>query len=544
MSFLRFLTLVFLFFSILSCQSTNSTSRSPFLSIHKIEKTEETLEHIIENSSFPGPSISQDESTQKRAIANQNMKDWQEEIHQLCIKSESLCEFSIRVPKKREDRSRQVMAEIEKALLEKRFSDMKEHSIDLGLRFFAKFKKEKLYSFSEVLNQDMTCDSINFRHSLASTLEDHLPDFFAKRVTQKLYEQNASCAGHRTAALSSYRAAMLRLLDNDCGQAMPLLRKVTDSNEDYLKPRAYYWSIKCHENSGSDSKAQVEISIPFFSYHRLLIAQSQEANLETEWLDQTPARMESKKVPELNSVARLVEYLLQNRLQPEARVVLQKIRVEKVQESEPDFQVYWAYLLHHGQLGIKKFQILASLVNTYPAFRTRSVQTMLFPTWYFQHVEEHSKKIDPWLVQSLIRQESGFDPRAKSPVGATGLMQLMPATARHFSTSKKQLQDPDLNVRAGIRFLEKLVSRFDGEVHMALAAYNAGPLKVEQWKKRYPTSDSMLFVDTIPYRETREYVAFILRNYHWYKSLNIESEPPSPVVRGSLVRMATQSLDF
>jgi hypothetical protein len=543
MSFLRFSILVLSFLSALSCQSTTSVSNASFLSVKKIEKPEETLEFIIQKSTYPDPLTQVSQPRKARTVANQPPRDWQEEIHQICLKSDSLCEFSIRVQKKKEDRSRQVMNEVEKALSEKRFADLKVQSVDLGLRFFSKYKRERLHEFADILSQDSSCDSINFRHALASSLEDYLPDFQVKRLTQKLYEQNTNCTGHKTAALSAYRAAMFRLLDNDCGQAVPLLQKVSDSNEDYLKPRAYYWAIKCKDRA-PEVKIQSETSVPFFSYHRLLIAQSQEYNLETDWQDQTPVRVETKKVSELNQAARLAEFLLENEMQPQARVVLNKIRVEKVQETEPDFQVYWAYLLHHGQLGIKKFQILASLVNTYPAFRTRAVQSMLFPTWYFQHVEEHSKKIDPWLVQSLIRQESGFDPRAKSPVGATGLMQLMPATARHFSTSRWQLHDPDKNVRAGILFLEKLVSRFDGQVHMALAAYNAGPLKVEQWKKRYPTSDSMLFVDTIPYRETREYVAFILRNYHWYKSLNIDAEPTVTSVRGSLVRMATQTIDF
>lgn len=155
---------------------------------------------------------------------------------------------------------------------------------------------------------------------------------------------------------------------------------------------------------------------------------------------------------------------------------------------------------------------------------------MLFPTWYFEHVEANTKTLDPWLIQALIRQESAFDPQARSRVGATGLMQLMPSTARRIARlNKSQLKDPASNVQVGIKFLEKLVEKFDGQVHLALAAYNAGPQRVEQWIKRYPTSDQLLFVDTIPYRETREYVAFILRNYHWYRTLNPKREPASAV---------------
>mgnify|MGYP002078636672 FL=1 len=107
----------------------------------------------------------------------------------------------------------------------------------------------------------------------------------------------------------------------------------------------------------------------------------------------------------------------------------------------------------------------------------------------------------------------------------------MPSTARLFGKiNRTQLKDPEQNVKIGIRFFEKLLNRYDGDVHHALAAYNAGPGKVDEWIKKYPTNDPLLFADVIPYRETREYVAFILRNYYWYQYLSGQAKLTSPLL--------------
>jgi soluble lytic murein transglycosylase len=87
---------------------------------------------------------------------------------------------------------------------------------------------------------------------------------------------------------------------------------------------------------------------------------------------------------------------------------------------------------------------------------------------------------------------------------------------------KAQLMDPRTNVQVGVRYFSGLLQRFGGEAELALAAYNAGPERVEQWLSRYPADDRLLFVDLIPFRETREYVASIARNYYWYRELYLE----------------------
>ena len=114
-----------------------------------------------------------------------------------------------------------------------------------------------------------------------------------------------------------------------------------------------------------------------------------------------------------------------------------------------------------------------------------------------QHSSLHA--LSPDFVRAVIQAESAFNPWARSPVGAMGLMQLMPATAVHYQVTNAY--DPAQNIRAGVAYLKSLMTRFDDNVSLALAAYNAGPGAVEKYGNTVP-----------PYKETRNYVARITKN--------------------------------
>jgi soluble lytic murein transglycosylase len=151
----------------------------------------------------------------------------------------------------------------------------------------------------------------------------------------------------------------------------------------------------------------------------------------------------------------------------------------------------------------------------------------LFPKAFWEDLKRYStqNELDPYLVASLIRQESEFNPNAISHANAVGLMQLLPVTGKkvakdvklhHYNAS--QLYTPAVNLQLGTRYFKSMVDKF-GSFEYALAAYNAGSDRVEDWLAQGKYRDPQEFVESIPFTETREYVQAILRNANVYKQL-------------------------
>jgi soluble lytic murein transglycosylase len=147
-----------------------------------------------------------------------------------------------------------------------------------------------------------------------------------------------------------------------------------------------------------------------------------------------------------------------------------------------------------------------------------------YPRAYWPRVTAaaDAARLDPFLVLSLMRQESLFDPAAVSPAAAYGLMQLLVSTASRVAgrpVEATALFDPTTNITLGTRYLRQLLDRFDGNLAKALAAYNGGEDAVAKWERRTPGAPTDEFVETISYRETRHYVKQVLGNYRRYRRL-------------------------
>jgi soluble lytic murein transglycosylase len=125
--------------------------------------------------------------------------------------------------------------------------------------------------------------------------------------------------------------------------------------------------------------------------------------------------------------------------------------------------------------------------------------------------------IDPALVLAFTREESKFQANAVSPVGARGLMQIMPATANHLAgttVTNSQLSDPSFNMNLGQLFLEQQLDEMSGNIVEIAAAYNAGPGSITRWMGSKPSTDPLLFIESMPVQATRTYVKAVL-TYYW-----------------------------
>jgi soluble lytic murein transglycosylase len=165
----------------------------------------------------------------------------------------------------------------------------------------------------------------------------------------------------------------------------------------------------------------------------------------------------------------------------------------------------------------------------------RAVWEVAYPLAFRELIERHcaEAKIEPDLLQALMREESALDPQIRSWAGAIGLTQLMPGTAFAAAARLKlkrpkveQLTEPDLNIRLGSNELGTLHRRYAGVKQYALAGYNAGAHAVDKWRRDRPDAETDVWVEEIPIEETRSYVKRVLRTYNAYRLLYARSAAP------------------
>ncbi|HXH32007.1 MAG TPA: lytic transglycosylase domain-containing protein [Bacteriovoracaceae bacterium] len=195
-----------------------------------------------------------------------------------------------------------------------------------------------------------------------------------------------------------------------------------------------------------------------------------------------------------------------------------------------DLHLINAYIIQDSENHLATFRYLYEVLDKKEVVFNRSLLEVLYPRPYLEVLNRTLKNasLDPIVVLSLIRQESVFNPLARSPVGARGLMQLMPMTARRMrkSTQDKHLVNPQINIEIGTKYFSNLLKRYDGNLVYVLSAYNAGESRVERWKNLYFDTDETILknIEAIPFLETRNYVKLIFRNIFFYKLLIEKNE--------------------
>jgi soluble lytic murein transglycosylase len=182
------------------------------------------------------------------------------------------------------------------------------------------------------------------------------------------------------------------------------------------------------------------------------------------------------------------------------------------------------------------FRAMRVLKRAIPFYTSAPITAMpitywriLFPEAYWPQIKQSAAAngLDPYMVASLIRQESEFNPQAISNKSAYGLMQLLPSVGKsmakaegmkHFQTS--QLLDPNVNIQLGCRYLKQTMDKFGDRPEYVFAAYNAGDARVDDWRSAAGEQGIDEFVESIPFTETRDYVQAILRNEDIYRAID------------------------
>ncbi len=354
---------------------------------------------------------------------------------------------------------------------------------------------------------EFDCGKAVESQALGFSLELDFPEAEASLVSQNLHEKVLTCPAFSKNE-SLFRLAVFAIQRGECPKAQEYLSMFPANAERGASDRLAYLHSLC-----STSK-EVSNRNPWGGYGILLDDEKKSEHIRPQWFLTTTSGSEDwdrllVSFIELNEKGKTdtVKYLAS------------KLNYEKFRSLPLSFQTSMMVLMSFSGADLSVFQTLHRYLADHPEMLSQSVAGLLFPVRYWKEIVENSKSADPVLVKALIRQESAFNPYARSRAKAAGLMQLIYPTARIFGVRQpKQLLNPEANIHAGSEFLARLINEF-GSVELALAAYNAGPGVVRQWQKRYPTNNIDLFVEMIPYTETREYVRLVTRNYKVYQSI-------------------------
>jgi len=303
--------------------------------------------------------------------------------------------------------------------------------------------------------------------------------------------------------------------------------------DDAFREKALYWQFRSLEAAGSAESARRVLALLLEEYPTGFYALNLEKEkgirtTTTPSLDKTV--LATLQAPDGQERAMV---LISLGLHQEARMEISAMRKRTSSGTAATMDIAKLYLAMEDYRSAMR---LYSPRN--PAKKaTRSSRTwaILYPPAFAESVSRNAaaNRISENLTYALIRAESNFFPEARSPVGALGLMQLMPATAKdtarqmHETVTMPELTIPEVNVRIGTRYLKGLLTRFNGNLVSAVAAYNAGPTPVLRWRKNLSGLREDEFIESIPYSETREYVKRVLAGMEVYRRL-YGGEEPSP----------------
>jgi soluble lytic murein transglycosylase len=340
---------------------------------------------------------------------------------------------------------------------------------------------------------------------------------------QQLVAQLAKVDPSQEAGLQHFwDKAWDRYAAGDFNGARPLLEFVRDSYRNpNVKRMATYWIARIDDRTGNkEAAAAAYQNLAQAPYDDVYALQSEQRGAKRQIATNNPLKSKEPDWPEIAEKRMPAELRLAYELTAlnDMRNAMLEIRANRKRENGSYADALLADL--YNSTGNSELMML-SLRRAFPQLATveqdsvpRYFLAMYYPMKYRDHIIEDSKRngLDPFLVMGLIHQESFYDPKAKSSVGALGLMQLMPSTGKELAArlgTSSNLTDARTNLRLGTAHFKMLVNLFGGNSELAIAAYNAGQGRVAQWRRTLPHPMDE-FLEAIPFRETRTYVKHVV----------------------------------
>lgn len=288
-------------------------------------------------------------------------------------------------------------------------------------------------------------------------------------------------------------------------------------------PRWRYWRARAMETLGQDRAAldefnQLARSLDFYGLLAAVRVGDGVAAAASTPRDEAARGRQLARLAQAQAVR---EFLYLGR-RAEARAEWHAL-VERVPELERPALAWLALQWEQPALAIHALRKADAAIGT----------ALQFPLAWASAIyrQAAAQNVQPAWLFGLVRRESAFDVMARSPAGALGLSQLMPDTGRYVAgrlgedlKALELLYDPERNLRYGTYYLRLLLDRFDGSLALAAAGYNAGPGRAERWRPENTAMALDIWAETIPYKETREYVAWVL-TYAMIYSRRLQEDP-------------------
>ncbi|MEN9835670.1 MAG: hypothetical protein RL011_1863 [Pseudomonadota bacterium] len=360
----------------------------------------------------------------------------------------------------------------------------------------------------------------------------------------------------------AWAAGIYEYLSGNYASALTHWQKVQSATLDEgQKIAAIFWQSRCLEKMGQSDEAQMAIanliSRSPLSYYSVVAAGESGISSPAEWkraignvsnLAERLTEPQDFKVgdmrlqPKLGQLLVRAELLLAADIQPLARVAVAELEAEMNSRLSPKNHlgafVYLTRLQYRAGAFLAAIGLTGKLAKLDSEFWQLWPEQILvyFPQPFLQLYQQQARELEvpKSLLLAISRQESGFTPDIRSSANAIGIMQLIPPTAKKYADEiglpteniEEQLLDPTTNIRLGSHYLRLLSSTYEGFAPAVYGSYNAGEFAMDAWLKRRHNPDPLMFVELVPFGETREYIKSVWRNVVVYDHLTSQGIGP------------------